>query len=102
VFKNFILASVALASSLPTAVGGLIGLIAASEKTGFNGIKPAHHKQLVDLVNALLEFLIDHWILYIIACCGLGFFWALMVSEPKAASKREFARRKKARIGKRP
>lgn len=78
---------------------GLRGLIEAAEKVGFDKKYPGHFEEMVNLLNTLLYLATEHWPLYIIVVVGLAFFWALVVAEPKAASKREFQQRRKARIG---
>lgn len=83
------------------AIGGLIGLIAASEKTGFDKLNPAHHEKFVSLNNWLLYVAAEHWLGYILACAFLSAIWALIVVEPKVVSKTAFNDRRNKRIGKR-
>jgi hypothetical protein len=102
VFKNFITASLALLASLPTLVGTVMGLVAASEKTGFMDSHPVHHQKLVNLVKEILAFLVDHWFIYGVTCMVIGLFWALIVTEAKTRSRQQFDSRRKGRIGKVP
>jgi preprotein translocase subunit SecY len=98
--RAFAISTAYLLGVLPSAIIGLGGIIAAAQATGFDNLKPQLHEKLTRFTNALLEFAIEHWLLYIIVCVALGFFWALFVAEPKRVSKRRFQNRRSKRIGK--
>jgi hypothetical protein len=99
VFRSFVRSAIGLFTFGPGFLGTIRGFIEASEKVGFDKNHPSNHAKLVSLLNDLLYIATEHWPLYIIVVLLLAFFWAVIVAEPKAASKRKFRDRKRARIG---
>lgn len=81
--------------SVPGCIAATYALIQAGEKTGFDKVKPEHHQKLVNLNNALLWLLVEHWLWLIFGSVLLGTFWAFLVVEPKVASKRQFEKRRR-------
>ena len=99
-FKAFVVSTLKIIAVLPGSIAVLYGLLQAAEHTGFNHEKPATYEKLIKLINSLLEVLIDYWLGYIIFSALVGFLWALIVAEPKLASKRAFEKRRKEKLGK--
>ena len=77
-----------------------MGFVTAAKSTGFDKSNPAQYNELRLFVRDLLKIATIYWLGYIIICAGLAFFWALMVAEPRVASKRRFDERRSKRIGK--
>jgi hypothetical protein len=99
VFASFIKSLIALYGFLPGSILSLHGLIQAGERVGFDKKHVESHIKIVNFTSDLLYIATENWGLYAVFCPLLAFLWALVVAEPKVASKRRFAERKKARIG---
>jgi hypothetical protein len=79
---------------VPLALGGLFALREAANKAGFEKQYPASHEKLVNSLNYLIYILVEYALGYVILCALAAFIWTLMVTEPKAQSKRKFDERR--------
>jgi hypothetical protein len=96
--KTIVLSTLKIAGAFPVFVGIMYGLLQAGKETDFEHAHPALYRNLVDFINFLLAFLVEHWLLWLSFSALLGFAWALIVAEPRATSKREFDRQRKQKL----
>ncbi|OQW60728.1 MAG: hypothetical protein A4S14_02870 [Proteobacteria bacterium SG_bin9] len=71
----------------PAGLAAAFGLVEGSQKIGFDKKYSRTHQKLVNFLNDLVYYSIEHWFWYLSITALAAFMWALIVAEPKAVSK---------------